>query len=169
MINMILPAGVATMLIAGASALFETDIKKIVALSTLSQLGLIISALGVSLVSGAIFHLLTHAFFKALLFITVGNLIHLTDGLQDSRKTGRIPEVAAPTLIFRLIANFSLIGLPFIAGFYSKDLIMEAPATKGLPLLIAILFYAATSLTAAYTVRFIFSIIAGKCRSPKRL
>ena len=166
---LILPFGVATMLLAGVRALFETDIKKIVALSTLSQLGLIMRALGVSLSTVAIFHLLTHAYFKALLFITVGNLIHLTDSFQDSRKTGREPAIATPTLIFRLVANFSLIGLPFMAGFYSKDLIMEAPSVRGYPVGVSVPFFVATALTAAYTVRFLVSIVAGKSRSPKAL
>lgn len=129
-INLLLPVGVATILLAGARALFESDIKKVVALSTLRQLGLIIRALGVFIPEIALFHLLTHAFFKALLFMTVGNLIHLTDRFQDSRKTGSEPVVAGPTLLFRLVANFSLIGLPYMAGFYSKDLIIEAPNTS---------------------------------------
>ncbi len=166
---LILPFGIATMLMAGVSALFETDIKKIVALSTLRQLGLIISALGVSLSQVAIFHLLTHAYFKALLFMTVGNIIHLTDRFQDSRKTGSEPRIIAPTLLFSLTANFRLIGLPFIAGFYSKDLIMEAPAVRAFPALVACLFYLATAFTAGYTVRFLLSIIAGKRRGPKSL
>ena len=166
---LILPIGIATILIAGVRALFESDIKKIVALSTLRQLGLMVRALGVSALPVAFFHLLTHAYFKALLFMTVGNLIHLTDGFQDSRKTGANPQIIGSTLSFSLTANFSLIGLPFLAGFYSKDLIIEAPGVSSSPALVIAFFLTATLLTSAYTLRFLVSILGGKTRSPKVL
>jgi NADH-ubiquinone oxidoreductase chain 5 len=113
------------MIIAGISALWELDIKKIVALSTLSQVGLIITCIGLGFYDLALFHLLTHAFFKALLFITVGNIIHLSADFQDLRKIALSPSRLPTSLAFSLVANASLCGLPFIAGFYSKDLIFE--------------------------------------------
>lgn len=121
----LLKAGVLTIIIAGCAALSELDIKKIVALSTLSQLGLIITTLGLGLYEIAYFHLLTHAFFKALLFISVGNIIHLSRDFQDLRKIKLIEFCYPVSLSFSLVANCSLCGFPFLAGFYSKDLILE--------------------------------------------
>ncbi len=168
-LRVVLGFGVATILIAGTRALFESDIKKIVALSTLRQLGLIIRALGAGVRAVSFFHLLTHAYFKALLFMTVGNLIHLTDGFQDSRKTGADSWVSSPTLAFCLVANIRLIGLPFLSGFFSKDLIMEHPMATSSGGAVPCLFFMATLLTSAYTSRFVLRIIAGKSRTPKRL
>jgi NADH-ubiquinone oxidoreductase chain 5 len=121
----ILLMGTLTMLMAGASAIFEIDIKKIVALSTLSQLGIIIAAIGIGLYEVAFFHILAHAYFKALLFMSVGNMIHLSSDFQDLRKIGLTAHSLPVTLAFRVVANLSLCGLPFISGFYSKDLIIE--------------------------------------------
>lgn len=167
--RVVLPIGVATMILAGVRALLETDIKKVVALSTLSQLGLIIRALGAHLPSVAFFHLLTHAYFKALLFIAIGNLIHLSRGYQDSRKIALGGALIGPSLAFSLMANFRLIGLPFLAGFFSKDLIIEARVAGCFPLGVLFAFYFATALTAAYTIRVILSIIRGLPRSSRVL
>ena len=144
------------MLLAGVSALFETDIKKIVALSTLSQLGLIMGALGIGIVEIAFFHLLTHAYFKALLFITVGNMIHLRTDYQDLRIISLNEPNLGMTVSFRLVANFSLMGFPFLSGFYSKDLIIETCLLGIAPAVITLSFFIATMLTALYTIRFLF-------------
>ena len=111
--------GTITILIAGVSALIESDMKKIVALSTLRQLGLIIASVGLGLYLVAFTHLLAHAFFKALLFIAVGNIIHLSDDFQDLRKGG-LTSYSRISLAFRGLANLSLCGLPFSRGFFSK-------------------------------------------------
>jgi NADH-ubiquinone oxidoreductase chain 5 len=118
---------------AGASAIYETDIKKIVALSTLRQLGLIIAAIGAGLYEIAFFHILTHAYFKALLFITVGQMIHISRDYQDLRKIGLYASNFPVSLAFSIRANLSLCGLPFLAGFYSKDAIVELILTSSFP------------------------------------
>ena len=150
--------GVATILMASLSALWEIDIKKIVALSTLSQLGLMFSAMGIGLFNVAFFHLLTHAYFKALLFITIGNSIHLSNDYQDLRKVGLCASSLRPTLRFALVANVSLCGIPFIAGFYSKDLILEIIRINSFPLIAWVVFYISVALTVAYTLRFTYVI-----------
>ena len=156
--KILLNLGLLTILIAGLSALYEIDIKKIIALSTLSQLGLIISTIGASLRVLAFFHLLAHAYFKALLFIVVGNSIHLSQDFQDLRKIAVRPERVPATLRFSLVANIRLCGIPFMAGFYSKDLIIEllAIGVSGAGILGG--FLTAVGLTAAYTVRFLMVV-----------
>ena len=116
---------VLTIFIAGIGACFEFDLKKIIALSTLSQLGLIIYSLSLGMVKIALFHLLIHALFKALLFIRAGCIIHGYNGWQDIRIMGRI-LISLPIIRARfVISNLALRGMPFLAGFYSKDLILE--------------------------------------------
>ena len=162
----ILAVGSLTIVIAGSAAIFETDIKKIVALSTLRQLGLIIAAVGMGLLNLAFFHLLTHAYFKALLFITVGNIIHLSRDHQDLRLISLRESPLGPTSRFRLVANFRLIGLPFLRGFYSKDLILELSLSGSLGGAEKFLFMLATLLTAAYSLRFITIILWSHDSSP---
>lgn len=145
-----------TILIAGARAIIECDIKKIIALSTLSQVAIIIFTLRIGLIEIAFFHLITHALFKALLFICAGNLIDIHHHNQNLRRIGnRINQI--PVLASAItIANLALCGAPFIAGFYSKDLIIETITiiTRIKNLLILIIFISATVLTTAYSVRF---------------
>lgn len=124
--NLLLILGVLTMFIARFSAFFEIDIKKIVALSTLRQLGVIITALGVGLTTLGFFHLLTHAFFKALLFISAGNLIHRSERYQDIRVIGGNSEVIPLRKSIIIGASLRLCGLPFISAFYSKEIIIES-------------------------------------------
>lgn len=146
------------MFIAGAAAMFEIDIKKIVALSTLSQLGVIITTLGAGLPEIAFIHLLAHAFFKALLFISVGRIIHLSSDFQDLRKVGISVTTCPVTLSFCTLANLSLCGLPFCRGFYSKDLCIEIFLTETSHSRLSLVFFMATLITCAYTVRFIFLV-----------
>jgi NADH-ubiquinone oxidoreductase chain 5 len=165
----LLKAGVLTIIMAGASALKELDIKKIVALSTLRQLGLMIATLGLGLYEIAYFHLLTHAFFKALLFMAVGNIIHLSRDFQDLRKI-RLIEFCYPVrLSFSLVANCRLCGLPFMAGFYSKDLILEVILLCSENLTVILLMFTAVALTVIYTVRFVFLIMCGRLSSSSSL
>lgn len=124
-IKLLLLLSTITTLIAGLAALFETDIKKIIALSTLSQLGIIIIRLALNSPTIAYFHLITHATFKALLFISAGTLIHTFINTQDLRLLGNVATEMPLTAAAINIANIALCGLPFLRGFYSKDQIIE--------------------------------------------
>lgn len=146
---------VATMVIAGIVAIIETDLKKIIALSTLRQLGVIISSIALGMPILALFHLITHALFKALLFICAGRLIHLNNHNQDLRIVGNIINQIPLTRAAFLISNIALCGLPFLAGFYSKDLILEYSMFININLLIIIIIAVGTGLTAIYSIRFL--------------
>jgi NADH-ubiquinone oxidoreductase chain 5 len=148
-----------TIFIAGASAITECDLKKIIALSTLRQLGVIMARLGIGLVDLTVFHLLTHALFKALLFICAGNLIHLHHHRQDLRSIGNLSQQIPLTMSCLLIANLALCGSPFLAGFYSKDLILELSMFQPTNLISVILFMLATGITAAYSTRLSLSAL----------
>lgn len=114
-----------TTFMARLRAIQEVDSKKVVALSTLSQLGVIIGAIGAGLPELAFFHLLTHALFKALLFICAGKIIHEVGGTQDVRAIGGVSARLPYTVRCLNVANIALCGIPFLAGFYSKDLLVE--------------------------------------------
>merc|ERR1711928_79307 len=109
----------------GAAAIFEIDIKKIIALSTLRQLGVIIMILGAIEPLLSFFHLLSHAYFKAILFMCTGMVIHNIKDYQDIRKIRIISRIIPLTFRVMTVANLSLCGLPFLSGFYSKDMILE--------------------------------------------
>ncbi len=123
--NLILVIGAITCLFASSVAIFQDDIKRIVAYSTCSQLGYMFMAIGASAYSFAYFHLLSHAFFKALLFLGSGSVIHSMSDEQDIKKMGGLYNKIPLTYITMLIGSFSLVGLPFFSGYYSKDLILE--------------------------------------------
>jgi len=146
-----------TIFIAGIRALVECDIKKIIALSTLSQLGVMISSIGLGLPDLAFFHLITHALFKALLFVCAGTLIHLHHHRQDLRNMGNLVNQIPLTISCLNIANMALCGLPFLSGFYSKDLIIEITLYNNYRNVILLLFMTATIITAAYSLRLIFT------------
>lgn len=146
-----------TIFIAGASALVECDIKKIIALSTLRQLGVIMASIGLGFPILAFFHLITHALFKALLFICAGTLIHLHHHSQDLRVIGNLIGQLPITTTSINIANIALCGLPFMAGFYSKDLIIEIVIYRNYSVVIIFLFIGATIITAAYSIRLVFT------------
>ena len=148
-----------TIFIAGSVALVECDLKKIIALSTLRQLGVIIARLSLYMPNLTYFHLLTHALFKALLFICAGALIHFSSHAQDLRKIGGLSTTIPLTLSSLTIANLALTGIPFFAGFYSKDLILELTLFNPLNTLILLLFFIATLLTASYSIRLIISAL----------
>src|ERR1700731_1505216 len=109
---------------------FQQDIKKIIAYSTMSQLGMMVIAIGLSCYNTALFHLINHAFYKALLFLGAGSVIHAMYDNQDLRKYGGLKSYLPLTYIVMLIASLSLIALPFMTGFYSKDLILESAYGK---------------------------------------
>jgi len=168
-INLLLSlTGGMTILMARLNALYEIDIKKIIALSTLSQLGLIIFTIGAGITLVRFFHLISHAFFKALLFMTVGAIIHNCSDYQDLRITRVLPTPLPLTLAFSLGANFRLCGLPFLRGFYSKDLAIELSFLGIKTLVFNFVFLVSTALTVAYTTRFILLVLASHEKSPSR-
>nr|YP_010718937.1 NADH dehydrogenase subunit 5 [Parnassius orleans]WDQ44540.1 NADH dehydrogenase subunit 5 [Parnassius orleans] len=148
-----------TMLMAGISANYEFDLKKIIALSTLSQLGLMMSILSMGLSELAFFHLLTHAMFKALLFMCSGVIIHMMNDNQDIRFMGGISLYIPMTSLCMNISNLALCGIPFLAGFYSKDLILEMVSMSNLNMLIFFLYYFSTGLTMFYTIRLLMYLM----------
>lgn len=152
---LLLVAGV-TIFIAGLGANFEFDLKKIIALSTLSQLGLIIRILSIGFAKLAFFHLLTHALFKALLFMCAGVVIHRIKNSQDIRDIGRLVVHLPIVMVCLNIANLALCGLPFLAGFYSKDLILEIVLIYNINLFSLFLFFFSTGLTVMYSFRLFF-------------
>nr|UTC33555.1 NADH dehydrogenase subunit 5 [Ostrinia furnacalis] len=142
-----------TMFMAGISANYEFDLKKIIALSTLSQLGLMMSILSMGMPDLAFFHLLTHAMFKALLFMCAGVIIHMMMDIQDIRFMGGISNFIPITSLCMNVSNMALCGIPFLAGFYSKDLILEMVSLSNLNFFIFLLYYISTGLTMFYSFR----------------
>nr|QTF74763.1 NADH dehydrogenase subunit 5 [Bursa rhodostoma] len=147
---------VLTLLMAGIGANYENDLKKIIALSTLSQLGVMMMSLGMGMQHLALFHLYTHALFKALLFLCAGTIIHNSSNTQDIRHMGLISQQAPLTIACMNIANLSLCGAPFLSGFYSKDLILELSLVNPTSFLMVMLIFLATGMTAAYSFRLSF-------------
>lgn len=129
-LSIITLVGGITALFASTTGLVQNDLKRVIAYSTCSQLGYIIFACGLSYYSVGIFHLLNHAFFKALLFLGAGSVIHGLSDEQDLRKIGGLRKILPFTYAIICIGSFSLIGLPFLSGFYSKDAILEVASSK---------------------------------------
>uniref|UniRef100_UPI0030FE406A NADH dehydrogenase subunit 5 n=1 Tax=Madrepora piresae TaxID=3134086 RepID=UPI0030FE406A len=148
--------GVLTVFVAGTIGLVQNDLKKIVAYSTCSQLGYMVVACGLSHYSIGLFHLMNHAFFKALLFLSAGSLIHAMVDEQDVRKMGGLLHFLPLTYIFFLIGSFSLMGLPFLTGFYSKDLILEFAFGQFYLIFVYWLGCFSVLLTAIYSIRLIY-------------
>nr|QRW36235.1 NADH dehydrogenase subunit 5 [Deronectes angusi] len=153
--------GVLTMLMAGLGANFEFDLKKIIALSTLSQLGLMMSTLSMGYSKLVFFHLLTHAMFKALLFMCAGSVIHNLKDNQDIRFMGNLMIYMPLTCISFNISNLALCGMPFLSGFYSKDLMLEFISMSNLNMLIFFLFFLSIGLTVCYSFRLCYYSITG--------
>lgn len=150
-----------TIFIAGLGANFEYDLKKIIALSTLSQLGLIIRILAIGFAKLAFFHLLTHALFKALLFMCAGVVIHSIRDSQDIRFMGNLSFQIPLTSCCLIVSNFALCGIPFLAGFYSKDLILEIVSLEYINIFGFFLFYFSTGLTVCYSLRLFYYTLCG--------
>nr|APX39449.1 NADH dehydrogenase subunit 5 [Chrysolina hyperici] len=150
-----------TMFMSGLGANFEFDLKKIIALSTLSQLGMMVSILALGSYKLAFFHLLTHALFKALLFMCAGNIIHNLNNCQDIRNMGSLIYHMPLTCVFFNISNFSLCGLPFLSGFYSKDLIVEMMSMSYLNIFIYLIYYISVGLTVCYSFRLFYYSLVG--------
>nr|WNG77935.1 NADH dehydrogenase subunit 5 [Elephantomyia inulta] len=154
-----------TMFMAGLGANFEFDLKKIIALSTLSQLGLMMSILSMGFYKLALFHLLTHALFKALLFMCAGAIIHNMKNFQDIRVMGGLVyHMPLTTAIFNL-ANLALCGMPFLAGFYSKDLILELVMISNINMFSFFLYFFSTGLTVHYSLRLAYYSMTGEMLS----
>nr|ALM30841.1 NADH dehydrogenase subunit 5 [Procambarus fallax] len=150
-----------TMFMAGLGANFEYDLKKIIALSTLSQLGVMLSVLSLGFPDLAFFHLLTHALFKALLFLCAGVVIHSLGDNQDIRMMGGLIVNMPLTGVCMNLSNLSLCGMPFMAGFYSKDLILEVAFMSNINFISFVMYILATGLTVSYTFRLIFYSLTG--------
>nr|WNZ34449.1 NADH dehydrogenase subunit 5 [Haemagogus janthinomys] len=150
-----------TMFMAGLGANFEFDLKKIIALSTLSQLGLMMSILSIGYYKLAFFHLLTHALFKALLFMCAGVIIHNTKNAQDIRFMGGLSSSMPLTCSCFNIANLALCGMPFLAGFYSKDMILEMVSLSYINFFSFFLFFFSTGLTVCYSFRLVYYSMTG--------
>jgi len=129
-LKIILFIGCLTALMSALIGSFQYDVKKIIAYSTCSQLGYMVVSCGLSNYTLALFHLFNHAFFKALLFLSAGSIIHAMTGEQDIRKFGKLIKFIPFTYSMMLIGCFALCGFPFLSGFYSKDLILEIAFSK---------------------------------------
>nr|AML25864.1 NADH dehydrogenase subunit 5 [Staphylinidae sp. BMNH 1274173] len=153
--------GSMTMFMAGLGANFEFDLKKIIALSTLSQLGLMMSILSLGEYKLSFFHLLSHALFKATLFMCAGCIIHNFSSCQDIRFMGGLVNHMPLTCCFFNISNLSLCGIPFLSGFYSKDLILEILSMNYLSIYIYIIYFISTGLTVSYSFRLVYYSMLG--------
>jgi len=152
--------GIATALLAGCIAILQNDIKKILAYSTVSQLGFMFVALGSGAFTGAMFHLTTHAFFKALLFLAAGSVIHALNGEQDIRKMGGLKDKIPVTFRLFLVGSLAIAGIPPFAGFFSKDMILLGAFHSGY--LIWTLSVVAALMTAFYMFRLLFIVFFGE-------
>lgn len=171
-LNLVTCVGAFTSIFAATIAITQTDIKRVIAYSTCSQLGYMFFACGVSAYPAAMFHLVTHGFFKALLFLCAGSVIHALSNEQDMRKMGGIMKKIPYTYVMMLIGTISIVGIPPLSGFFSKDIILESAYAAGengnvFGRFAFILGVSAAFLTSFYSWRLIFLVFHGKSRVSK--
>lgn len=161
--------GGVTAFFAATSGAFQNDLKRVIAYSTCSQLGYMVFACGISSYSVTMFHLANHAFFKALLFLSAGSIIHAMHDEQDMRKMGGLNRLLPFTYTMTLIGSFALIGFPFLTGYYSKDFILEIASSK-LHFTGNVAYWLGTisvSFTSFYSYRLLFLTFLNKTNSYK--
>ncbi len=169
-LSLIAAIGAATAFFAATVALTQNDIKRVLAYSTVSQLGYMFVAVGVGAFGAAIFHLFTHAFFKACLFLGSGSVIHALGGEQDMRKMGGLRSQLRTTYWTYVVATLAIAGAPLTAGFFSKDLILwqAFSSPHGSPALWAVVWFTA-GMTAFYMFRQLFMVFHGTCRADEHV
>ncbi|NVJ99269.1 MAG: NADH-quinone oxidoreductase subunit L [Alphaproteobacteria bacterium] len=162
--------GASTAFFAASVGLVQNDIKRVIAYSTCSQLGYMFFALGVGAYGGAVFHLFTHAFFKALLFLGAGSVIHALHHEQDMRNMGGLFKKIPFTGTVMIIGTLAITGVPFLSGFYSKDLIIEAAyaSDAGASQFAFVMGVAAAFMTSFYSWRLIFLTFFGETRAKQK-
>src|ERR687888_1665036 len=155
--------GAGTLLLAALIALVQTDIKRVIAYSTMSQIGYMFLAAGIGAYANGMFHLMTHAFFKALLFLGAGIVIHALVGEQDMRRMGGLRRLMPKTWLAMLVGGFALVGLPPFAGFFSKDSLLAAALSRGaFGEAMWAMGIVGAFLTGVYTFRMIFLVFGGE-------
>jgi NADH-ubiquinone oxidoreductase chain 5 len=170
-LNVITFVGAITAFFAATVGLVQNDVKKVIAYSTCSQLGYMIFACGVSGYTVSLFHLINHAFFKALLFLVAGAVIHSLNNEQDMRRLGGLIRITPFTYAMMLIGSLSLAGFPFLSGFYSKDIILELAFIKyEISSLFAFWLGSISAfLTAFYSFRLLYLTFLDKPKSYKSI
>jgi len=149
--------GAMTALLGASIALVQNDMKKIIAYSTCSQLGYMMFACGIAKFNLAFYHLANHAFFKALLFLCAGNVIHALGGEQDIRKMGHLAKLMPTTFVFFSIGSLAIMGVPGLSGYYSKDLILEAASEGHIWPGFLVVMYLASALTILYSLKLLIA------------
>ena len=159
-----------TSFFAATTGLAQTDIKKIIAFSTCSQLGYMVAACGFGQFNLAFFHLVTHAFFKSLLFLCAGIVIHTLSGEQDIRKMGGLKNIIPSTYIAMTVASFSLSGIPYLSGFYSKELIVSYSliSNSSISFFSSILLILSAFLTSLYSAKTLYYVFISSPRLPNK-
>nr|QOE56580.1 NADH dehydrogenase subunit 5 [Antigona lamellaris] len=150
-----------TVIMAGSGGLVEVDMKKVVALSTLSQVGMMMFAISMGAIMVSFFHLVVHAFFKALMFMCVGGVIFYSGGFQDARFLGGLWVNLPFTCGLLVLSNMSLMGFPFLSGFYSKELILAVYLTGESSLVGGFLVFLSLAFTMGYSIRMMFLMMTG--------
>jgi NADH-ubiquinone oxidoreductase chain 5 len=150
--------GAVTSILGGSAAVFENDLKKIIALSTLSQLGVIMFTVGMGYPLLALFHLYIHALFKAILFMAAGNILIMSFGCQDLRLLGGVGILSPLTRVIINVSGLSLLGIPFLSAYYSKHSVIEKIFTTNINMVSLWLMAIATVFTFIYTLRILYCI-----------